>query len=84
MTLKNEKNVDIQVISPGPKGSLSIRPSYGVRGEEIFFFPFSPETPDTQANQKGNFIYPMMHRFILYYQSFRTHMILSVQQERDS
>ena len=37
--------------------SLSIRPSYGVRGEEILtslpfslpFFPFSPETPDTQA-----------------------------------
>ena len=42
MTLKNEKNVDIQVISPGPKGSLSIRPSYGVRGEEIFFFPLFP------------------------------------------
>ena len=29
--------------------SLSIRPSYGARGEEIPFFPFSPETPDTQA-----------------------------------
>ena len=47
--------------------SLSIRPSYGARGEEILdggggrgssftslpfslpFFPFSPETPDTQA-----------------------------------
>ena len=34
------------------KSSLSIRPSYGARGEEIFslpFFPFSPETPDTQT-----------------------------------
>ena len=35
--------------------SLSIRPSYGARGEEIFspffasIFPLSPETPDTQA-----------------------------------
>ena len=35
--------------------SLSIRPSYGSGGEEILdpfslpFFPFSPETPDTQA-----------------------------------
>ena len=43
-----------------PEPSLSIRPSYGARGEEILdgtslpfslpFFPFSPETPDTQAN----------------------------------
>ena len=44
--------------------SLSIRPSYGVRGEEIldhlssFFasifplFPFSPETPDTAKYKK--------------------------------
>ena len=49
--------------------SLSIRPSYGARGEEILdggggrgrrerkvpfslsFFPFSPETPDTQASK---------------------------------
>ena len=42
--------------------SLSIRPSYGVRGEEILdggtslpfslpLFPFSPETPDTQARE---------------------------------
>ena len=39
--------------APGlERGSLSIRPSYGAGGEEIFslpFFPFSPETPDTQA-----------------------------------
>ena len=48
--------------------SLSIRPSYGARGEEILdggggtslpfslpFFPFSPETPDTQASCDGHF-----------------------------
>ena len=36
--------------------SLSIRPSYGVRGEEISFFPFSPETPDTQATKSRSLI----------------------------
>ena len=38
-----------------PDCSLSIRPSYGAREEEIPFslpfFPFSPETPDTQAKK---------------------------------
>ena len=40
--------------------SLSIRPSYGARGEEILdpfslpFFPFSPETPDTQARLRSD------------------------------
>ena len=54
MTLKNEKNVDIQVISPGPKGSLSIRPSYGVRGEEIFFFsPFPQKRLILRLTKRG-------------------------------
>ena len=42
-----------------PGDSLNIRPSSGARGEEILdslpfslpSFPFSPETPDTQAKE---------------------------------
>ena len=65
--------------------SLSIRPSYGARGEEILdggggrgrrerkflsftslpfslpFFPFSPETPDTQAKSRMNWWATLVH-----------------------
>ena len=49
---------DVTMAKTCKQNSLSIRPSYGVRGEEILdggglpFFPFSPETPDTQATNK--------------------------------